>query len=361
MKALERHGSFEVLLVHTGQHYDDAMSRRFFSELDIPEPDINLEAGLVTHAERSKSACNSVQRAEIMIRFEPVVLDFKPDYVMVVGDVNSTLACGLVAKDLDVHLIHIEAGQRSYDRSMPEEINRIVTDVISDILFVSEPSGVENLRREGIDPKKIHLTGNVMIDTLINNLERAGESRILDRLELTPENYCVVTLHRPSNVDDEKTCAEIINALDEIQTEQKLIFPVHPRTRKNLERMNLLSRIQHMKNVIVSEPLGYLDFLRLMSMSAAVMTDSGGIQEETAMLGIPCMTLRETTEWPETIDRGTNHLVRPVTDDIVQCYHEIMEKGTGRRRSMPELWDGKAAERIVDIIYEAARADVSRE
>jgi len=361
MKALVKHGGFEVMLVHTGQHYDDAMSRRFFSELDIPEPDINLETGLVTQAESSESTCNSVQRAEIMIGFEPVVLDFKPDYVMVVGDVNSTLACGLVAKDLGVDLIHIEAGQRSYDRSMPEEINRIVTDVISDMLFVSEPSGVENLRREGIDPKKIHFTGNVMIDTLLNNIERAGESRILDRLELTPESYCVVTLHRPSNVDDEKTCTEIINALDVIQAEQKLMFPVHPRTLKNLGRMNLLSRIRHMENMIVSEPLGYLDFLRLMSMSAMVITDSGGIQEETAILGIPCMTLRETTEWPETIDGGTNHLVRPVTDDIVQSYHEIMEKGTGRKCIAPELWDGKASERIVDIIFDAAKTAVFRE
>ena len=200
-----------------------------------------------------------------------------------------------------------------------------------------------------------------MIDTLLANLERAGESRILDRLGLTPENYCVVTLHRQSNVDDEKTCVEIINALEEIQAEQKLIFPVHPRTRKNLERMNLLNRIQHMENMIVSEPLGYLDFLRLMSKSAVVMTDSGGIQEETAILGIPCMTLRETTEWPETIDGGTNRLVRPVTDDIVQSYHEIMEKGTGCRRITHELWDGKAAERIVDIIYDAAQTAVSRE
>ena len=296
-----------------------------------------------------------------MARFEAVVLDFKPDYVMVVGDVNSTLACGLVAKDFGAKLIHIEAGQRSYDRSMPEEINRVVTDVISDMLFVSEPSGVENLHREGIDPKKIHLVGNVMIDTLLNNLERAGESRILDRFELAPENFCVVTLHRPSNVDYEKTCVEIIDALDDIQRKRTLVFPVHPRTRKNLERMNLLSRIQRMDNVIVSEPLGYLDFLRLMSMSALVMTDSGGLQEETAILGIPCLTLRETTEWPETIDGGTNRLVRPVTDDIVQSFHEVMDKETERSRIMSDLCDGKAAERIVNIIYDAALADVSLE
>ena len=350
MKALEKHGGFETLLVHTGQHYDDTMSKQFFKELNIPEPDINLEAGLVTQVEPSKPASNSVQRAKIMTRFEPVILDFKPDYVTVVGDVNSTLACGLAAKDCGVKLIHIEAGQRSFDRSMPEEINRIVTDMISDMLFVSEPSGVNNLHKEGIDPKRIHLAGNVMIDALLANLEKARKSHILNRFELTTKKYGVITLHRPGNVDNEKTCREIIDALEVIQKALKLIFPVHPRTRKNLEQMELLSRIHKMNNVIVTDPLGYLDFLRLMSNSAIVMTDSGGIQEETTFLGIPCMTLRETTEWPETISWGTNHLVRPATDDIVRCYHEIMEKGISRPRSVPELGDGKAAERIVTII-----------
>ncbi|MCE5249343.1 UDP-N-acetylglucosamine 2-epimerase (non-hydrolyzing) [bacterium] len=341
MHILKQKPDFETLLVHTGQHYDKNMSRQFFEELDIPKPDINLEVGSDSHA---------VQTAKIMMGFEPVVLDFKPRYVLVVGDVNSTIACGLVAVKLGVKLIHVEAGLRSFDRTMPEEINRILTDSISDMLFVSEQSGVDQLLREGIDRKKIHFVGNVMIDTLLANIKKARESSILGRLGLSPRRYVAVTLHRPSNVDDYKNFGSILGAFETIGHEMKIVFPIHPRTRKNIGNMGFSDRIASMKNLEITDPLGYLDFLWLMNNAAVVLTDSGGIQEETTILGVPCMTLRENTERPVTITEGTNRLVPLTTRDILFHFNTIIGQGITPAPRVPKFWDGKAAERIVAII-----------
>jgi len=344
MRAFGAKGGFEVLLVHTGQHYDENMSKLFFDELGIPKPDINLEVGSASHA---------VQTAEIMRHFEPVVLDFCPDYVLVVGDVNSTIACGLVAVKLGVKLIHVEAGLRSFDRTMPEEINRVLTDTISDLLFVTEQSGLDNLANEGIDPARVHFVGNVMIDTLLANKEEADKSDVLERLGFSSNEYAVITLHRPSNVDDMDAFGQIVAAFEEVAREMKLVFPIHPRTRDNIRGGELEKRMEALANLILLEPVGYLDFLCLMSNAALVLTDSGGIQEETTILGVPCMTLRENTERPVTITEGTNRLVHVTTEDILHNYREIRDGGVGSGRSIPKLWDGKAAERIARIISEA--------
>lgn len=343
MRAFEAIGGFQTLLVHTGQHYDENMSKLFFDELNIPSPDVNLEVGSASHA---------VQTAEIMRRFEPVVLDFKPDYVVVVGDVNSTIACGLVAVKLGVKLIHVEAGLRSFDRTMPEEVNRVLTDSISDLLFVTEHSGVDNLRKEGIDSEKVHFVGNVMIDTLLANRRKAQQSDVLRKLALSPNQYGVITLHRPSNVDEREKLNEILSAFEQIQKEMKLVFPIHPRTRENINRCGFEGKVQAMDNLLLLEPVGYLDFLCLMSNTALMMTDSGGIQEETTILGVPCMTLRENTERPVTIVEGTNRLVHTTCEDIVKNYREIRASSQDAAGRVPKLWDGKAAQRIAEIIAE---------
>lgn len=342
VRALEDAGGFELLLVHTGQHYDRKMSELFFEELGIPEPDINLEVGSGTHA---------VQTAEIMKRFEPVLLEYDPDYVLVVGDVNSTIACGMVAVKLGVKLIHVEAGLRSFDRTMPEEINRVLTDSISDLLFVSEPSGKDNLLKEGVDPLKIHYVGNVMIDTLLANKEKASRSTILQDLELTSGKYVTVTLHRPSNVDDKTVLSEIVTAFDEIQQKDKIVFSIHPRTRNNMRTMGVLERLEKMKNVKLIEPVGYIDFLKLLSESHVVMTDSGGIQEETTILGVPCLTLRNNTERPVTLTQGTNILVAQNRKAIIDAYKQCIGTDNSSKH-IPEFWDGKAAERIAEVIQE---------
>jgi UDP-N-acetylglucosamine 2-epimerase (non-hydrolysing) len=341
MRAFSVNGSFETLLVHTGQHYDKKMSHLFFEELDIPRPDINLEVGSDSHA---------VQTAEIMKRFEPVVLEYKPDYVLVVGDVNSTIACGLVAVKLGIKLIHVEAGLRSFDRTMPEEINRIVTDSISELLFVTEQSGMDNLKNEGINSDKIHLVGNVMIDTLLANREKSQGSTILERLNLEMKKYSAVTLHRPSNVDSLDNFEKILAAFEIIQEDIKLVFPVHPRTRKKLEGTYLHEYVKKMPNLVLLEPVGYLDFLKLMNHAALVITDSGGIQEETTILGVPCITLRENTERPVTVEEGTNQLVKSGTENILSAYRELKARAFDISGRIPKYWDGKAAERIVEII-----------
>lgn len=346
MDALKSNGNFQTLLVHTGQHYDENMSKSFFGELGLPDPDVNLEVGSASHA---------VQSARIMERFEPVVLDFKPDFVLVVGDVNSTIACGLVAVKLGAKLIHVEAGLRSFDRTMPEEINRVLTDSISDLLFVSEQSGIDNLKKEGTNSEKVHFVGNVMIDTLLANKEKAQRSGVLKRLGLPPGGYGAITLHRPSNVDDKVKFTEIVAAFEVIEKEMKLVFPIHPRTRNNIKDSKLEARIEAMDNLLLLEPLGYLDFLCLMSNAALVITDSGGIQEETTILGVPCMTLRENTERPVTITEGTNRLVHVDTAEILRNYREIIDgAGNDRNGRIPRLWDGKAAQRIAQVIAEAS-------
>lgn len=332
-RALARAEGVSLTLVHTGQHYDERMSKLFFEELNIPEPDVNLGVGSGSHA---------LQTAEIMTRFEPVCIEQRPDWVVVVGDVNSTLACALVAAKLGVKVAHIEAGLRSFDRSMPEETNRILTDAISELLFVTEPSGVDNLRREGIAEHRIHLVGNVMIDTLLASRRKAEASRILTLLELTPKQYGVVTLHRPGNVDDPAVFSGILDALKSIATELPLIYPVHPRARHNLAALGLVERIGNLR---IMEPLGYLDFLKLMSDAAVVLTDSGGIQEETTILRVPCLTLRANTERPITVRLGTNRLTGTDCAAILSAYRDVRDHPP-KQTSMPELWDGRASERI---------------
>jgi UDP-N-acetylglucosamine 2-epimerase (non-hydrolysing) len=339
VRAFASDGRIRTYLVHTGQHYDDAMSKIFFTDLQIPRPDLNLEVGSGSHAQ---------QTAAIMARFELVLLDQQPDAVLVVGDVNSTIACGLVAAKLHVPLIHVEAGLRSHDRRMPEEINRLLTDAISDLLFVTEPSGVENLRREGVADERIHLVGNVMIDTLRFQQQLAESSTVLERLEVEPGRYGVITLHRPSNVDVPEVFARILDAFARMQQDLPLIFPIHPRTRKNLAALGLAQRVAQLPGLRLVEPLGYLDFLKLMMRAALVLSDSGGIQEETTALGVPCLTLRENTERPITLEEGTNQLVGTDPHRILAGYDRIRSGAlTGR---VPALWDGHAAERIRDVL-----------
>lgn len=342
MAEYSRHENIHAILVHTGQHYDEVMSNLFFSELGIPKPDINLDVGSGSHA---------VQTAEIMKRFEPVLIDHKPDVVVVVGDVNSTIACGLVGTKLGIKLAHVEAGLRSFDRSMPEEINRVLTDSISDFLFCTEQSGVNNLLEEGVSPKRIHLVGNVMIDTLLRNEEKAKKSNILILLNLNGNDFAVLTLHRPSNVDDYVVFGRILDALTIIQNDMPVIFPVHPRARKNLMSCSLGKRVEEMSGLRLTEPMGYLDFLKLMSNAKLVLTDSGGIQEETTILQIPCLTLRDNTERPITTELGTNQVVGTNPTKIIEAYRRALNGGW-HKPVIPPLWDGRAAERIVRILLE---------
>ena len=334
-----RRNLFESILVHTGQHYDAAMSRIFFDQLGLPRPAIDLEVGSDSHAR---------QTAAIMTAFEPVLLEWKPDVVLVVGDVNSTIACALVASKQRVRVAHVEAGLRSFDRDMPEEINRVLTDQISDLLFVTESSGVENLRREGISEDRIFLVGNVMIDTLLAHRDAALALGTPARMGMQPGQYGVITLHRPSNVDDPRALEELFGAIGEISRDLPLVFPVHPRTRASLSRSAAVSRLCDEKRLHLSDPMGYLEFLGLVAESAVVLTDSGGVQEETTVLGVPCLTLRTSTERPATITHGTNLLagVRPA--GILEAWRTV--KTTPRIARVPPLWDGKAAERIIAVL-----------
>lgn len=324
-------------LVHTGQHYDENMSGHFFRDLGIPEPDVNLEVGSGSHA---------VQTAEIMRRFEPLLLEQRPDWVVVVGDVNSTIACSLVAAKLGVAVAHVEAGLRSFDREMPEEINRILTDRIADLLFVTERSGVENLRREGVDEGSIHFVGNVMIDTLLRHRQLAAQSSIVQDLKLDEGAYVVVTLHRASNVDEPERLRSILSGLEHVGGDLPVVFAIHPRTRERLRATGLDDELSRASWLELIDPVGYLDFLKLMSCSKAVLTDSGGLQEETTILRIPCMTLRKNTERPVTVEQGTNRLVDPDEASIREAW-DALRRGAWGTGSTPELWDGKAGERIV--------------
>jgi UDP-N-acetylglucosamine 2-epimerase (non-hydrolysing) len=342
IKEYKKYEQIHSILVHTGQHYDKTMSDLFFHQLDIPEPDINLEVGSASHA---------IQTADIMKAFEKVVLEHKPDAILVVGDVNSTIACGLVAVKLGIKLIHVESGLRSFDRSMPEEINRILTDSISDLLFCTEQSGVDNLLREGISDDKIFLVGNIMIDTLIRNKAKAEKSNILKELNLNNKDFAVLTLHRPSNVDNKGVFHKILDALEIIQNEMPVIFPVHPRTRSNLCSMSLGKRISSMTGLRLLDPIGYIDFLRLISSAKVVLTDSGGIQEETTFLKIPCLTLRENTERPITVQLGSNQIVGTNTNKIIEAYKQVCSNRLDKTK-VPPLWDGQVAERIVKTIYD---------
>ncbi len=333
---LPNYPGIEAVLVHTGQHYDRAMSQLFFEELRIPRPDVDLGVGSASHA---------VQTAEVMKRFEPVLLEQRPDAVVVVGDVNSTIACALTSVKLDIPVAHVEAGLRSFDRTMPEEINRILTDSISQWLFVTEPSGVENLKREGVPGERIHFVGNVMIDTLLACRARSERATILEDLGLGTQPYGVLTLHRPANVDDPEVFDSLWSAVERLQRELPIVFPVHPRTRKTLEQ----SPRGNLPNVRLTDPLGYLDFLKLVAHSRLVLTDSGGLQEETTVLGVPCLTLRNNTERPVTVTQGTNTLVGLETHRIVAAGLKTLSEPASRRRT-PDLWDGRASSRILDVL-----------
>jgi UDP-N-acetylglucosamine 2-epimerase (non-hydrolysing) len=349
----------EQFLVHTGQHYDQRLSELFFEQLGIPAPDVNLEVGSGSHA---------VQTAAIMTKFELVCLEQNPSHVLVVGDVNSTIACALVAAKLGIVIVHVEAGLRSFDRSMPEEINRILTDAISDHLFTTEESANENLRREGVLDAKIHFVGNVMIDSLLQHRKKAAESTILNRLGLSRGTsdampYGVLTLHRAATVDDPMKFREILEAVVQVTKDLPIVFPVHPRTKSRIDSFGFdryfswpsLSpdKTNNGANKIVAiEPLGYLDFLRLMSCARIVLTDSGGIQEETTILGIPCVTLRDSTERPVTVRLGTNVLAGMKKENILAQIQLQLERPRLANPCYPPLWDGNAATRIADVLMQ---------
>lgn len=346
MRAFDSDSSaLSAKLLHTGQHYDAAMKHAFFEQLHIPEPDIDLEVGSGSHAQ---------QTADIMKRFEPVLDDDLPKAVLVVGDVNSTIACALVAVKKNIPVIHVEAGLRSGDRSMPEEINRILTDQLSDLLFTTEASAQSNLEREGISVEKVHFAGNVMIDTLRFNLDDAvpcattlAEQGLGDQLDADAP-YGLMTLHRPANVDDPEVLRRLLEVLAGISEELPLIFPIHPRTRGRIEAAGL-DELLSKSNIHLLPPQGYLQMLGLMRDAAVVFTDSGGIQEETTALGVPCITLRENTERPITVSQGTNTIVGTDEAMILETYRDVKATG-GKSGRVPELWDGAAAQRIVDTI-----------
>lgn len=339
MAEMRADGRMQPILIHTGQHYDGQMSESFFRDLDIPQPDINLEVGSGSHA---------WQTAEIMKRLEPCLVAEKAELIVVVGDVNSTLAGALTAVKMGIPVAHVEAGLRSFDRTMPEEINRIVTDSISDFLFVTEESGRMNLLREGIPKEKVFFVGNVMIDALVQNQEKIARSPILRELSLTDGDFGVLTLHRPNNVDAPDVLLGLLETLAIIQKEIKVVFPVHPRTRKALEASEFFEETLRMPNLLLTDPLGYLDFVRLVSGAKFVLTDSGGVQEETTFLGIPCLTLRGGTERPVTVTIGTNEIVGVDKGAILEGVGRAMN---GRRKwKKPKLWDGQAAQRITNII-----------
>lgn len=332
------------LLVHTGQHYDQSMSDSFFRQLELPHPDINLGVGSGTHAQ---------QTAKIMLEFEKVLQQRKPDMVIVVGDVNSTIACALVAAKMGVRVSHVEAGLRSFDRTMPEELNRILTDAISDHLFTTEASARENLRREGIPDDKVHFVGNVMIDTLIHCLERINGAA-LPYEGLLEREYAVITLHRPSNVDNAAKLEKILDAFLEISQKIKLVMLLHPRTSKNIRTFGLDRKLEKIsQNAVIAGPIGYLEMLRLNKSAGMVITDSGGLQEETTYLGVPCITMRENTERPSTVEIGTNILIGDDMDKLMQTVEGILA-GRFKKGEIPPLWDGKAAERIVDVLKNSA-------
>jgi UDP-N-acetylglucosamine 2-epimerase (non-hydrolysing) len=352
-----RTGSFwNARLVHTGQHYDDKLSKIFFDDLKIPRPDLSLEVGSGTHA---------VQTAEIIRRFEPVLESEQPEAVLVVGDVNSTIACAIVVAKFQRNaefrwrgatrrrpaMIHVEAGLRSFDDDMPEEINRKLTDAISDVLFVSDPAGLRNLEREGVPAEKVFFVGNVMIDTLLEAKEQAMQSPILDQLGLAQRDYGLVTLHRPSNVDDPAALRALLGTLDQAAMRLPMVFPVHPRTR---QRMTGAGLILDRGRWILTDPIGYLDFMKLQASAKVVFTDSGGVQEETTVLGVPCVTLRENTERPVTIVEGTNLLAGTRREAILEAFETALARGQdpqGEKR-VPRFWDGLAAQRVDEVLQE---------
>jgi UDP-N-acetylglucosamine 2-epimerase (non-hydrolysing) len=335
---------FTSLIVHTGQHYDEKLSKVFFDELAMPKPDVNLNVG---------SGSQAQQTAAIIAAFEPVLLESRADLVLVVGDVNSTFACALVAAKLCIKVAHVEAGLRSFDRTMPEEVNRVLTDQISDLLFTTEASAGDNLRAEGVASDKIHFVGNVMIDTLLAHRDRARQLRTPQAFGLQQRGYAVLTLHRPSNVDNPAAFEGLMTALTRVADDLPIVFPVHPRTRSRLAGSPTAAGLIARGRLQILEPLSYLDFIALMDGSRAVLTDSGGIQEETTILGVPCLTLREQTERPVTVTHGTNRVVGTSPARIGDGWRQIANQSTAPRT--PPLWDGRSAGRIVAVLKEFAQ------
>ena len=348
MKVAPLHRAFgqagiESKIVHTGQHYDAKMSDVFFSQLELPQPDYYLGIGGGTHTQ---------QTARIMLEFEPILAAEKPDVVLVVGDVNSTIACALVAVKEHIPVVHVEAGLRSGDRRMPEEINRILTDSISDYLFVTEQAGLDNLAIEGVPAGKVFFVGNVMIDSLVHYRAAAARLSLLKDMQLAPGTYALVTMHRPANVDHEAGLRSILDIIRNTAAVRTVLFPIHPRTLNNMARFGLKEALESIPNVRIIEPQGYLEFLHLMDHASLVITDSGGIQEETTYLKVPCLTFRDSTERPATVELGTNHLLHDLNPQTVHRHVLAIVEGKIKQGTLPPLWDGQAAERIAAILLE---------
>ena len=355
-RAIKNLAGWTSKIVHTGQHFDAKMSDIFFTQLELPKPDFFLGIGGGSHTEVT---------AKIMLAFEKIVESEKPDLIIVVGDVTSTLACTLVAIKMGIPLAHVEAGLRSGDRTMPEEINRILTDSVANYLFVTEQSGLDHLKREGVPDEKVFFTGNVMIDSLVRYQEKAKSSTILEELGLQPSDtenrrevsrlyetdYIVMTMHRPANVDTETGLKAILELIELSTAKTKVVFPIHPRTRSNMAKFGLEDALTQNKNLILTEPLGYLEFIQLMTHSKAILTDSGGIQEETTYLGIPCLTFRDSTERPITVTLGTNQLLADLNPKITFAALEEILAGHHKKGQIPPLWDGHAAERIAENLF----------
>lgn len=348
MKVAPLHRAFSMnpainsKIVHTGQHYDDRLSDIFFRQLNLPKPDYHL------------NSCNETptrQLADIMLKFEQVLHTERPDWVLVVGDVTSTLVCALVAAQLNIRVAHVEAGLRSGDGRMPEERNRTLTDALSDLLFVTEQAGLDNLRCEGIADRKVHFVGNVMIDSLVQYRRPASELNTVGNLGLTPGSYVLLTMHRPANVDTEAGLLSVLQLVNDTAQRKTVVFPVHPRTRYNLEKFGLMHHLSGQRNVCLLEPQGYLEFLNLMDNAAIVITDSGGVQEETTYLKVPCLTFRDSTERPVTVSLGTNYLIADLNPATVRHQISAILNGEMKAGQVPPLWDGQTAGRIAEVIY----------
>lgn len=348
-RAFEQHPAFESFIVHTGQHYDERMSDIFFKQLELPKPDIYLKVGSGSHA---------AQTARIMISFEGAVMEHKPDLIVVVGDVNSAVACSLVAAKCHIPVAHVEAGLRSGDRRMPEEVNRIVTDSISNYLFVTEQSGLDNLHKAGVDEDRLFFVGNVLIDSLIQFRKKAEQRSILYDLGVDSRGYVLMTMHRHANVDEQARLGLVIDTIKRVASQLPVVLPLHPRTRAVLQNFGLYERLHTIPHLIITEPLGYLEFLKLMDNAAVIITDSGGIQEESTYLQVPCITLRDSTERPITIELGTNELMSLEPAKIADRVRAI-SVGERKPGAIPPLWDGQAAQRIVNVLEQILKSEKS--